>query len=616
MEGMMRKFFRNLLVHNTIIRAARVLDRRDRRRVLLVVFLQISFGLLDLAGVAIVGVLGALAVSGVQGQVPGNRVSWLLELVNLDQLSLQSQVAILGGCAATLLISKTVFSVIFTRKIMFFLSRRAAVISGNLISKILNQNLLQIQKRSSQETLYFVTTGVGTITLGILGTAVSLISDVSLLLVLSVGLFLVDPTTAILTMFTFLLIGLILYRLLHTRALRFGAVSSELSISSNEKILEVLSAYRESVVRNRRNFYSREIGRQRLALANTVAELTFMPNISKYVIEITVVLGMLGIGATQFLLQDVGRAVGVLSVFLAASTRIAPAVLRVQQGAIQIKGSLGAAGPTLSLIEELRLEEQTSRAVDELDTTHLGFEPVIDLSKVSFKYSVGSELVLNNLDLEIKKGESVAIVGPSGAGKTTLVDVLLGVLEPENGDVAISGKPPSETIRTWPGAISYVPQDVLITNGTIRENVAMGFPLESVSDKAIWQALAIAQLDDVVNELEFGLDTHVGDRGTRLSGGQRQRLGIARAMYTAPKLLVLDEATSSLDGQTESDLAEAIHNLKGKVTVVMIAHRLSSVRKVDKIIYLENGAVRSSGTFQEVRSEVPNFDQQANLMGL
>ena len=612
----MRKVFRDLLVHNTIIRAARVLDRRDRRRVLLVVFLQISFGLLDLAGVAIVGVLGALAVSGVQGQVPGNRVSWLLELLNLDQLSLQSQVAILGGCAATLLISKTVFSVIFTRKIMFFLSRRAAVISGNLISKILNQNLLLIQKRSSQETLYFVTAGVGTITLGILGTTVSLISDVSLLLVLSIGLFLVDPTIAIFTMLTFLIIGLILYRLLHTRALRLGSVSSELSISSNEKILEVLSAYRESVVRNRRNFYSREIGKQRLALANTIAELTFMPNISKYVIEITVVLGMLGIGATQFLLQDVSRAVGVLSVFLAASTRIAPAVLRVQQGAIQIKGSLGAAGPTLSLIEELRLEEQTSRLVDELDTLHLGFEPVISLSKVSFKYSVGGELVLNNLDLVIKNGESVAIVGPSGAGKTTLVDVLLGVLEPENGEVEISGKSPSETISTWPGAISYVPQDVLITNGTIRENVSMGFPSESVSDEAIWQALAIAQLDGVVNELEFGLDTHVGDRGTRLSGGQRQRLGIARAMYTAPKLLVLDEATSSLDGQTESDLAEALHNLKGKVTVVMIAHRLSSVRKVDKVIYLENGAVRSSGTFQQVRSEVPNFDQQANLMGL
>ena len=317
--------------------------------------MQISFGLLDLAGVAIVGVLGALAVTGVQGQLPGNRVSMLLEFLNLEDLSLQSQVAILGATAATLLISKTIFSVIFTRKIMFFLSRRAAVISGSLISKILNQNLLQVQKRSNQETLYFVTVGVGTITLGIVGTTVSLISDVSLLLVLSIGLFLVDPVIAIFTMFTFLIIGIILYRLLHTRAQRLGATSSELSISSNEKIFEVLSAYRESVVRNRRNFYSKEIGKQRLALANTIAELTFMPNISKYVIEVTVVLGMLGIGATQFLLQDVGRAVGVLSVFLAASTRIAPAVLRVQQGLIGIRSAIGSANPTLDLMEDLEL---------------------------------------------------------------------------------------------------------------------------------------------------------------------------------------------------------------------------------------------------------------------
>jgi ABC-type bacteriocin/lantibiotic exporter with double-glycine peptidase domain len=144
----------------------------------------------------------------------------------------------------------------------------------------------------------------------------------------------------------------------------------------------------------------------------------------------------------------------------------------------------------------------------------------------------------------------------------------------------------------------------------------MGYPSETVSDSAIWNALSIAQLDKVVTDLELGLETPVGDRGTRLSGGQRQRLGIARAMYTSPKLIVLDEATSSLDGQTESDLADALHALKGKVTVVMIAHRLSSVRKVDKVVYLENGEVRSSGTFEQVRSEVPNFDQQANLMGL
>ena len=612
----MSEILRKISRTNTIIRAARVLDARDRRKVFFVVILQISFGLLDLAGVAIVGILGALAVSGVQGRAPGDRTSMVLNLFNLEGFSLQGQVALLGICAAVLLIGKTVFSVIFTRKILFFLSRRAAVISGELISKILNQNLLQIQKRSNQETLFFVTTGVNLITVGMLGTSISLVSDFSLLLVLSIGLFLVDPLIAMFTMFTFFLIGLVLYRLLHSRAQRLGTISSSLNISSNEKIIEVLSSYRESVVRSRRSFYASEISKQRLMLSDTLAEMSFMPSISKYIIEVTVVLGMLVIGATQFLSQDVGRAVGVLSIFLAASARIAPAVLRFQQGAIQIKASLGAANPTLELIEELRNQDLTLGEIYELDASHTGFIPEINLSGVGFRYTDDSQSILNNLTLEIPSGQSVAIVGASGAGKTTLVDVLLGVLEPQNGKVSISGKSPSEAIKSWPGAISYVPQDVLIINGSIKENVSMGFLPESVSDSEVWNALTIAQLEKVVQNLEFGLETQVGDRGTKLSGGQRQRLGIARAMFTNPKLLVLDEATSSLDGQTESDLADALHNLKGKVTVVMIAHRLSSVRKVDTVVYLENGCVRASGTFEEVRTQVPNFDKQANLMGL
>jgi ABC-type multidrug transport system fused ATPase/permease subunit len=171
-------------------------------------------------------------------------------------------------------------------------------------------------------------------------------------------------------------------------------------------------------------------------------------------------------------------------------------------------------------------------------------------------------------------------------------------------------------ISNWPGALGYVPQDVVISNGTIRENICMGYPIDIATDERITDATDIAQLTDFVRSLPLGFDTPVGDRGTKISGGQRQRLGIARAMFTRPRFLVLDEATSALDGETEANIADAIQNMKGKATVVMIAHRLSTVREADKVIYLNQGKIVATGTFEEVRNTVPDFDRQAQLMGL
>jgi ABC-type multidrug transport system fused ATPase/permease subunit len=220
------------------------------------------------------------------------------------------------------------------------------------------------------------------------------------------------------------------------------------------------------------------------------------------------------------------------------------------------------------------------------------------------------------LSLQIRPGELVAFVGPSGAGKTTLIDLILGVLNPGSGRVEISGCTPLAAIEKWPGCIGYVPQDVVIFNGTIRENIALGFDSEFVSDVQISEALKVAHLKEFVQSLPEGLDTRVGDRGTKLSGGQRQRLGIARAMYTKPKLLVLDEATSSLDGKTESAISESISELAGNVTVILIAHRLSTVRNADQVVYINEGKIVQTGSFEEVRRKVTNFDIQAKLMGL
>lgn len=597
-------------------RSTRILSRNDQRKIIAVIFLQIAFSILDLIGVALIGIIGALAIRGVSSQQPGDRVSTALKMLHLEDQDFQTQVAFLALAATLLLVLRTLLSIFFTRRTLRFLARRGALITENLFSKLLSQSLLGIQKRSSQESLYALTNGVSVIVTGILGTTVAVISDSALLIVLSIGIFIVDPTTAILALIFFGLMGIVMYKSLHGRVRVLGTDDYKITVASNERILEVLGSYRESVVKNRRNFYAREIGDLRQQLAVVQAELSFIPYISKYVIETAVIIGAVLIGGFQFVVNDASRAVATLAIFLAAGTRVAPAVLRIQQGVILIKGNLAVVTPTLDLIQELSAIDTTLSTDSSFTTAHDGFVGEIDLKGTSFTYPSAQVAALNKIDLKIEQGEHAVIVGSSGAGKTTLVDVILGVMESQQGTVLISGMKPLDAIRTWPGAIAYVPQDVIISNSTIKENITMGYESSTIPDHAIWEALKLAQLDEMVSALPEGLNAVVGDRGAKLSGGQRQRLGIARALLTKPKLLVLDESTSSLDGATEANIAEALSSLGGAVTVILIAHRLSSVRNSKKVIYLDKGQIVCQGPFEHVRREVPDFDNQAKLMGL
>jgi ABC-type multidrug transport system fused ATPase/permease subunit len=429
-------------------------------------------------------------------------------------------------------------------------------------------------------------------------------------------LFIFDPLIAAQTVLIFMVIAFVLYMLLQNRARILSEEQYKYSVVGNEQLLESMNSYREIFVRNRRDYYAKENEYVRDKLSKIYAETTFMPNISKYAVEITVVVGSFAITGIQFALQDATRAIATLTLFLAAGSRIAPAVLRVQQGAIQIKSNIGTASPTLDLWDELLNSKDLPESPGYVDYFHEGFVGCISLENVSLRYPGKSELALHNISLEISSGSLVALVGPSGAGKTSLVDVLLGAIVPTSGKVCISGVSPQQCIINWPGALAYVPQDVIISNTSIKENVSLGFPNEVVDEWRVLEALEIAKLKDFACSLQEGIQTRVGERGTQISGGQRQRLGIARAMFTKPKLLVLDEATSSLDGETESQISQAVNSLKGSVTVVLIAHRLSTVRDADLVVYMDEGRIVATGSFEAVRAAVPDFDRQAQLMGL
>lgn len=604
-----------------IFKCLKVLPERSRKRLVYISVIQVSLALLDLVGVALIGVLGTIAVAGVQSKQSSGLVLKFLEMVGIQNLEFQLQVGLLGVVAMMALLSRTLLSVIFARKTLNFLSYQGALISSELVSKLLSKPLLKINEVGTQERIYALTAGVMSIVLSVLGTVVTIVSDLALLLLLALVLLLVDPFVALTSIIGLTLVSIQLYRILHNRAYSLGAEEAMYGIKSNEILIEVIETYREATVRDRKSRYAEIFGNLRIKLASAKAEAAFMPYIGKYVIEACILIGAVLVSAYQFLQKDAAAAITSLAVFLAAGARIAPALLRVQQGLLSIKSGLGSSSPTISLINELVGSEIEKSNYSQTPTqNHYGFEPTVSLKDVNYSYPNSKTAALSEFSLKLDAGKSLAIVGASGAGKSTLADIVLGVIELETnqGFAEISGMSPIEAIKKWPGAIGYVPQKVEIINGTIKENVCLGFDATLIENELVFRSLEIAQLDSFVKSLDHGLETILGEKGSRLSGGQKQRIGIARAFLTNPHLVVLDEATSALDGQTEFDFVELLEEIRRStgITLITIAHRLSTIQNADTVLFMESGRVKGQGTFAELREQISDFENLVNLMQL
>ena len=578
-------------------------------------------GLLDVLGVILLGVLATLAAANLSGSAPPAAIKVALAAVRLDSQSPGSQMVVLGLAACGFLIAKSFAALYLNWRVLRFLANRHAEVSARLTQALLARPLLEIQSRSSQETAYAITDGVSLATVALLGSVIVALTEITMLLALGGALLLISPGVTLVAIVFFGLIVAFMQQFLARRMTASAEIVGRSSIESRTLIQEALGTYREIWVLDRREHYADRVASLRRIFSHAMSDTMFVAQFPKYALEIALVLGALALASSQFLWADADSALLTVSLFFAAATRILPSILRLQAAALNARNAAGAAQPTFELVDQLLKEPLSSPAQDNRshsssDDLPKVFDGSIVVSNIKLTYPDGKVPALNGVSFSVPAGSSLALVGPSGSGKSTLADVLMGVLTPDVGTVALGGTSPVRAITRWPGSIAYVPQSVYLADTSIRNNVALGLTGEMIDDEAVWKALGRAQLRDMVRGLPFQLDTHIGENGARLSGGQRQRLGLARALYMNPALLVLDEATSALDTETEHAITEVLQSLDGEVTVVVIAHRLSTVLTSSLVVYLEDGRLISSGTFKEVRAAVPRLDRQAQLSGL
>jgi ABC-type multidrug transport system fused ATPase/permease subunit len=577
---------------------------------------------LDLAGVALIGLAGALSVTTVSGQPAPERIRTVAAAVGLGDLSDGALVAVLASAAALALLVKSIIAPLLTSRLLRFLARREALVAGRLTRELLSRPLTFVQMRSTQETSKALIRGANVATVVVLGQAAVAASELALLAALAIAMLVINPTVGLGVICFFGAISWAQQRVLGAKASRFGAQRAVLDTKSLQTVQEALGGYREIIVADRRNMYAERLDNLRTRAAMAAAGGQMIAILPKYLSEVALVFGSFALAAVLFSTQPVSVAAGTFALVLAAAVRVMPSLLRLQGAALSIRAASGPASTTYSLAEDLGYpvtvqptEDQRTAAARSLRGSHRDFVPRIEVRGASFTYPGAAAPAIRDITLTIEQDRSVALIGRSGAGKSTLADVILGILQPDAGTVTISGMISSDALHRWPGAIAYVPQEVMLFNDSVRANIAMGLPADLIDDEAVWEALDLAHLGDFVRTVEGGLDAPVGERGLRLSGGQRQRIGVARALFTRPRLFVLDEATSALDAETERAITDILAGLKG-VTTLIIAHRLSTVRNADLVVYLEDGRKLAAGSFEEVCAQVPAFQRQADLMGL
>lgn len=584
-----------------------VLRLFTRRQILIMsmyAIIQAGFSVFDLFGVILIGVLTSLIVRDFANLSTGTFSTNLLDFLQLSDQEFFTQIAAISALALAFFIVKALLLMWTNKKLLDFFGNQSAHLSYKLFQLAQEIPFAQLDSITSQRLTFALTGGSTSIMIGVGATLLTMIADIALLVAIVLGLVYVDLFTTLCLFISSIVFFSLLQIPLGRKMSEYSEEQSENIIQSQEMIHIMKNAYKELLVSG----YSADIGRKFLSnrkrVGRTSSRIKLIPIFSRYALDVFFIVLIFELVLLQIATSDFARGVANLSIFLAALIRTTPAMVRLQQSILTIKNNLATIEITFGVFAEISnvgqsgswankirsMTRSQAKKVAEIPVTK--FSPEITLQKVSLSYS-GEDFVLKDVNLRIPPNSKVFITGVSGSGKTSLLDLILGVHSPTSGFVEISGMSPRRAFENWPGNVMYLPQEVTLFKGSIRENILFPKMSGDGSDEQVWELLEEIELDQLVLGLPMGLDSNLGDRGNSLSGGQKQRIGLVRALLTQPKILILDEATNALDLAMERRLMNLVMRRMEGSTVIVVSHSDLDLADFKQVIEIENKQIQT-----------------------
>ncbi len=587
-----------------------VIDRQARRRFVLFALGSVIVAGLEAVGVFLILPLTQLLVLDAGDPLPS--AARFLERV-VDISSNDQAAGILAGLVLLTFTVKAVGAVALLRWGIGTSLKQEARIARRLFSGYLTAPRSYHLKRNSSEIQRTLNESLLLLFRRTVPTVMAAAADCVALLAIAAVIVVSDPWMAVIAIAYFLVIGVVYQRFIGGRQ-RVAAKEVHKEIASRyRQVQEAVRATKELAVLHREAHFVERFYETKLELARAQALLVVFQLMPRHLLDLAFLYGAAMMAAYTFSTRSPEEALASVSLFMAAGFRLVTPLNRIMATFTLAR----TAQPALDqVIEDSSVLKALRRTRSEDVSTGALEAGAIELSDVRFRYEDTDHDVLHGVSLCIEPGDDVGIVGTSAAGKSTLLDVLLGLLDPQSGQVTVGGRPLATCRTDWQLSIGYVPQEIVLIDDTIRANVAFGIDADTIDESQLEEALRLAQLDEFVRSLPAATETTVGELGVRLSGGQRQRLGLARALYHRPEVLVLDEATSALDSDTEARIVDTIASLRGSLTIITVAHRLSTLKHCDRIYFLRHGQVVAEGSFDDLQAQEPEFAQLVSLAQL